>query len=101
MGKPVVFQLTVVYVVTMRSQVPKQAFDLVTKRQREWRQSLPPILKMEVVKGKEKSRIKRQFLRSGVDWIWDKPTAISWSYYLPVPGRSSDRKPRIKAQRIA
>ena len=56
---------------------------------------------MECVKGKERTRIKRQFLRSGVDWVWDKPHAISWSYYLPVPGRTSDRKPRIKAQRIA
>lgn len=81
--------------------VPKQATDLIARRQREWRQSLPPILKMEVLKGKEKTRIKKQFLRSGVEWIWDKPQAISWSYYLPIPGRTADRKPRIKAQRIA
>ena len=81
--------------------VPKQASDLLVRRQREWRQSLPPILKMEVLKGKERARIKKQFLRSGVEWIWDKPTALSWSYYLPVPGRTMDRKPRIKAQRIA
>ena len=85
----------------MRVGVPKAATDLVARRQREWRQSLPPILKMEVLKGKEKTRIKKQMLRSGVEWIWDKPTPISWSYYLPIPGRTSDRKPRIKAQRIA
>lgn len=85
----------------MTSGVPKAALDLVIRRQREWRQSLPPILKMEVLKGKEKTRIKKEFLRSGVEWIWDKPQPISWSYYLPIPGRSSDRKPRIKAQRIA
>eukprot|EP01084_Bolivina_argentea_P089890 162080_1 len=56
---------------------------------------------MEVLKGKERTRIKRQFLRSGVEWIWDKPQTVSWSYYLPIPGRTTDRKPRIKAQRIA
>lgn len=83
------------------SGVPKQARDLVDRRLKEWRYGLPPIMKMELLKGKEKSRIKKQFLRSGVDWIWDKPTVLSWSYYLPVPGRTSDRKPRIKAQRIA
>jgi len=84
-----------------KNRVPKQALDLVQRRQQEWRQSLPPILKFEVLKGIQKTKIKKQFLRSGVQWIWDKPAPISWSYYFPIPGRTTDRRPRIRAQRIA
>eukprot|EP01084_Bolivina_argentea_P139472 245346_1 len=79
----------------------KQGAHYIERKQNEWKHALPPILKMEVLKGKEKNRIRKEFLRSGIDWIWDRPNNIQWSYYLPIPGRTLDRQPRIKAQRIA
>lgn len=81
--------------------VSQKVVELVQKNKQDYYQSLPKMFERENISNINKNRLKRQFLRSGVDWPWSAPKMLPWSYFSPLPGRKTDHKQRIKVQRIA